>query len=50
MLVPLVAQQIKNPTTSMRMQAPSLTSLSGLRIWHWHKLWHKLQMWLGSDP
>ena len=30
------------------MRVRSLASLSGLRTWCCHKLWHKLQMWLGS--
>ena len=33
---------------SMRMKVQSLASLSGLRIWHCHELWCRLQMWLGS--
>ena len=33
---------------SMRTQVQSLASLSGLRIWHCHGLWCRLQMWLGS--
>ena len=34
---------------SMRMQVQSLTSLSGLRIWHCLELWCRLQTWLRSD-
>ena len=33
---------------SMSTQVQSLTSLSGLRIWHCHELWCRSQMWLGS--
>ena len=33
---------------AMRMQVPSLASLSGLRIWHCHELWCRSQMRLGS--
>ena len=33
---------------SMRTQVPFLALLSGLRIWHCPKLWHRLKMWLGS--
>ena len=38
-----MAQQV-----SMRMQVQSLASLSGLRIWHCHKLLRRSQMQLGS--
>ena len=30
------------------MQVQSLASLSGLRFWHCHELWCRLQMWLRS--
>ena len=33
---------------SMRMRVRSLALLSGLRIWHCHELWCKLQTQLGS--
>ena len=33
----------------MRIWVRSLTSLSGLRIWHCCKLLCRLQTWLGSD-
>ena len=33
---------------SMIMWVQSLASLSGLRIWHCCKLWHRSQMQLGS--
>ena len=33
---------------SMKMRVQSLVSLTGLRIWHCHKLQHRLKMWLGS--
>ena len=48
--VPIVAQQVKNPTSihedtgSILGLTQSPASLSGLRIWHCHKLWHKSQM------
>ena len=32
----------------LRMQVRALASLSGLRIQHCRKLWHRSQMWLGS--
>ena len=32
----------------MRTQVPSLASLNGLRIQHFHELWCKSQMWLRS--
>ena len=32
---------------SVGMRVSSLVWLSGLRIWCWHKPWHRLQMWLG---
>ena len=48
--VPIVAQQVKEPSViSVRMQVQSLASLSGLGIQCCHKLWHRLQMWLGSS-
>ena len=48
--VPVVAQQVKNLTVSMRMQVPSLASasLSGLRIQHCGELWYRSQKQLGS--
>ena len=33
----------------MRTQVGSLDSLSGLRIWCCHELWHRPQKHLGSD-
>ena len=36
--VPIVAQQVKNLTVSMRMWVQSLALLSGLRIWRCHNL------------
>ena len=33
---------------SMRMQIQSLASLSGLRVQHYHELWYRSQMRLGS--
>ena len=37
--VPFVAQQKQIGLVSMRIWVQSLTSLSGLRIWHCHELW-----------
>ena len=34
---------------SRRRQVQTLASISGLRIRHYHQLWCRLQMWLGSD-
>ena len=39
--VPVVAQQKQIWLVSMRTQVQSLALLSGLRIPHWHKLWHR---------
>ena len=47
--VPVVAQQVKNYTGSLRMQIRSLASLNGSRIWCCCKLWYRSQMWLLSD-
>ena len=44
----IVAQWKQTQLLSMRMQAQSLVSLSGLRIWNCHELWCRLQMQLGS--
>ena len=46
--VPMVAQQVKSPTVSTRMQVQSLALLSGLRLQLCCTLQHSLQMWLGS--
>ena len=35
-------------TVSLRTRVQSLASISGLRIWHCHKLWHRSWMRLGS--
>ena len=43
-----MAQQVKNPTITMRTWVWSLASLSGLRIWCCHELWCRLQKWFGS--
>ena len=40
--------RLRTQLVSMRMQVRSLTSLGGLRIRYCSKLWHSLQMWLGS--
>ena len=39
-----MAQRVKVPTVSVRMQVQSLSPLSGLRIWHCPRLWHRSQM------
>ena len=42
--VSVVAQWVKNPTCVHEDGVRSLASLSGLRIWHCHKLRHRSQM------
>ena len=37
-----------NEPESLRMQVRSLALISGLRIWHCHEVWCRLQTWLGS--
>ena len=39
--VPIVAQQLTNPTRNMRLQVRSLALLSGLRIQHCHELCYR---------
>ena len=39
---------VKNPTSIHEEAVWSLASISGLKIWHWHKLQHRLQRQLGS--
>ena len=46
--IPVVVQQKRIQLGTMRLRVQSLTSLSGLRIWHCHELWCRLQMWLES--
>ena len=43
-----MAQWVKTPTISVRMQVRSLALLKGLRIQHCCKLWPRSQKWLGS--
>ena len=43
-----MAQQKQIQLASMRMQVPSLASLSALRIWHCHELWCMSQTQLRS--
>ena len=31
----------------MRMKVQSLALLGGLKVWRYHELWCRLQMWLG---
>ena len=45
--VPIVVQQVKNSTASVRMWVRYLASLSGLRIWRCHELQCWLQIRLG---
>ena len=45
--VPVVAQQKWIRLETMRLWVWSLASLSGLRIWHCHELWCRLQTRLG---
>ena len=47
--LPAVAQQRWIRLVSVRMRVRSLASLHGCRIWHCRKLWHRLQMCLGSS-
>ena len=35
---------LRTQLVSMRMQVRPLASLSGLRIWHYHELWARLQV------
>ena len=46
--VPIMAQLKQSQLGSLRLQVQSLTSLSGLRIWHCSELWCSLHMQLGS--
>jgi len=46
--VSVVAQWKRIRLVSMRMQVQTLASISGLRIWHGHDPWCRLQMWLRS--
>ena len=45
---PLWLSRLRTCLVPMRMQVGSLASISGLRIQCCHKLWHRLQMQLGS--
>ena len=47
--VPFVAQQVKDPTLSLRLWVQPLALLSGLRIWCCYKLWHRSHMQLRSS-
>ena len=46
--VPVVIQRRQIQLGTMMLRVRTLASLSGLRIWCCHKLWCRLQMWLGS--
>ena len=48
--VPVVAQWVKNPTSIYEDAGSILALLSGLRIWHCHKLWHRSQVQLHWTP
>ena len=48
MRVPVVAQQKQIQLETVRLQVPSLASLSGLRIQRCRELWCRLQTRLGS--
>ena len=43
----IVVQWVKNMTSTHEDLGSILVSLSRLRIWHYHKLWCRSQMWLG---
>ena len=43
-----MARWVKKLTSISKDAGSILASLSGLRIRHCHKLWHRLQMWLRS--
>jgi len=45
---PLWLSRLRTRLVSITMRVQSLASLSGLRIWHCHKLWSRSQM--HSDP
>ena len=47
--IPVVTQQVKNPTCIHEDESSSLASLGELRIWHCHKLWRRSQMGLESS-
>ena len=46
--VPIVVQWKRIQLGTMRLRVQFLASLSGLRTWHCHELWCRLQTWLGS--
>ena len=46
--VPIVVQQKQIRLVTMRLRVQFLALLSGLRIWHCHELWYRLQTRLGS--
>ena len=46
--VPVVAQQVKNPTQCPEDGVQSLALLNGLKIRHCHKLQPRSHMWLRS--
>ena len=46
--VPIMAQRVKDQAYLCEDVGLTLASLSGLRIWHCYKLWHRSQMQLRS--
>ena len=46
--VPVLEQQTRIWLGTMRLRVQTVASLSGLRIWHCHELWYRLQTLLGS--
>ena len=50
MRVPIVVQQKQIRLENMRLWVRSLALLSGLRIWHCHELWYRLQMSHPTSP
>ena len=46
--VPFMEQRKRIQLGTMRLWVRSLTSLSGLGIWHCHELWCRSQTWLRS--
>lgn len=42
--VPVVAQRKRIRLGTMRLWVQSLASISGLRTWHCHELWHRAQI------
>ena len=47
--VPIMAQEVKNPTSIHEDAGLILTSIGELRIQRCHELWSRSQMWLRAD-